>query len=477
VSTEADPAALDRALAKAYRRLLPLLFLCYVIAYVDRTNVAIAKLTMAKDLPAFTNDVIGLGAGIFFLGYFLLEIPGSIIVERWSARKWICRIMVTWGICAALTAFVKTPLQFYAVRFLLGLAEAGFFPGIIVYLTHWFPAKERARALSIFLVASPIAMIVGPALSRLLLPIGTAEVIDGVTVAHPHVLGLTGWQWIYVAWGIPAVIVGLLVLVLMPDRPRDAVWLSSAEAEALEAQLAADTRRQRAAHMPVGQALTNPRVLLLALAYFGIVTANYGIEFFLPSILEKTYALKLEDVTVLVMLPSLLVIVGQIFVGRSSDRTGERRWHASVPVFIGAAALVAGALVRGNLPVTVACFVVAAAGMKAYMPAFWALPNLFLASTAAAGSVGLINSVGNLGGFLGPTLLGYVDKTTGSFTIGLLITALTATLSACLIASLPFATPAGDANSGAADDADRHDSAPVRPDDDGNPYRSPFADR
>lgn len=474
--TEAMPWALERALGKAYWRLMPLLFLCYVIAYVDRTNVAIAKLTMAKDLPAFTNDVIGLGAGIFFLGYFLLEIPGSIIVERWSARKWICRIMVTWGICAALTAFVKTPLQFYAVRFLLGLAEAGFFPGIIVYLTHWFPAKERARALSIFLVASPIAMIVGPALSRLLLPIGTEEVIDGVTVAHPHLLGMAGWQWIYIAWGIPAVVVGLLVLVLMPDRPRDAVWLEPDEVDALEEQLAADTRRQKAAHMPVWEALTNPRVLLLAMAYFGIVTANYGIEFFLPSILEKTYGLKLEDVTVLVMLPSLLVIVGQIFVGRSSDRTGERRWHASVPVFIGAAALVAGALVRGNLPLTVACFAVAAAGLKAYMPAFWALPNLFLASTAAAGSVGLINSVGNLGGCLGPTLLGFVDKTTGSFTIGLLISALTATLSACLIASLPFADAPRE-DSGGADDSDRHDTGPVRVDDDGNPYRSPFADR
>jgi ACS family tartrate transporter-like MFS transporter len=435
----ASPPALAAALTKAYLRLMPLLFLCYVIAYVDRTNVGIAKLTMAKDMPAFTNDVIGFGAGIFFLGYFLLEIPGSIIVERWSARKWICRIMVTWGICAALTAFVKTPLQFYAVRFLLGLAEAGFFPGIIVYLTHWFPAKERARALSIFLVASPIAMIIGPALSRLLLPIGTQALVDGVAVVQPRWAGLAGWQLIYIAWGIPAVIIGLLVLKLMPDRPRDATWLSAEEAQALEDQLAADARRQKAAHMPVWQALTNPRVLLLAAAYFGIVTANYGIEFFLPSILEKTYNLKLEQVTWLVMLPSVLVMAGQIFVGWNSDRTGERRWHASLPVFVGAAALVAAALVRGNLPLTVACFVVAAAGMKAYMPAFWALPNLFLASTAAAGSVGLINSIGNLGGFLGPTLLGFVEKRTGSFTIGLLITALTATLSACLIASLPFA--------------------------------------
>ena len=435
----ASPPALAAALTKAYLRLMPLLFLCYVIAYVDRTNVSIAKLTMVNDLPAFDDKVIGFGMGIFFLGYFLLEIPGSIIVERWSARKWICRIMVTWGICAALTAFVTTPLQFYAVRFLLGLAEAGFFPGIIVYLTHWFPAKERARALSIFLVASPIAMIIGPALSGLLLPIGTQAIVDGVAVVQPRWAGLAGWQLIYIVWGIPAVIIGFLVLRLMPDRPRDATWLTAAEAQALEDQLAADAHRQKAAHMPVWQALTNPRVLLLAAAYFGIVTANYGIEFFLPSILKETYKLKNEQVTWLVMLPSLLVMAGQIFVGWNSDRTGERRWHASLPVFVGAAALVAAALVRGNLPLTVACFVVAAAGMKAYMPAFWALPNLFLASTAAAGSVGLINSIGNLGGFLGPTLLGYFSEETKEFTIGLLITALTATLSACLIASLPFA--------------------------------------
>jgi ACS family tartrate transporter-like MFS transporter len=282
-------------------------------------------------------------------------------------------------------------------------------------------------------------MIIGPALSRLLLPIGTQQVVDGATIVHERLFGLAGWQWIYIAWGVPAVVLGLLVLVLMPDRPRDASWLSADEADALEGQLAADTQRQKAAHMSVGQALTNPRVLLLALAYFGIVTANYGIEFFLPSILKATYDLKLEDVTVLVMLPSLLVIVGQILVGWNSDRTGERRWHACLPVFVGAAALVAAATVRGNLPLTVACFVVAAAGMKAYMPAFWALPNLFLASTAAAGSVGMINSIGNLGGFLGPTLLGALEKATGSFTVGLLITALTATMSACLIAVLPFA--------------------------------------
>src|SRR3954449_599673 len=239
------PTALDRARTKAYLRLLPLLFLCYVIAYVDRANVAIAKLTMSRDLPAFDNAVIGFGSGVFFIGYFLLEIPGTLIVEKWSARKWISRIMVSWGIMAAMTAYIATPLpgasgvvsalnsafgahlnvaelQFYLVRFLLGLAEAGFFPGVIVYLTHWFPSRDRARALAWFFVATPIAQIISPKLSNILLKIGTDETINGVTVHHPEVLGLEGWQWVYIAWGIPAVVLGIMVLFLLTDRPGQA---------------------------------------------------------------------------------------------------------------------------------------------------------------------------------------------------------------------------------------------------------------
>src|SRR5947209_13753410 len=199
-----DPSPLDRARRKAYRRLIPLCFISYLIAYVDRSNVAIAKLTMARDLPGFDNAVIGFGAGVFFLGYFLLEIPGTLIVEKWSARKWIARIMVTWGITAALTAAVKTPFQFYVLRFMLGLAEAGFYPGVIVYLTHWFPSRDRARALAYFFIATPFPPVLSPKISNALLKIGT----DG----HPEVLGLEGWQWIYIAWGVPAVVLGIAVL-------------------------------------------------------------------------------------------------------------------------------------------------------------------------------------------------------------------------------------------------------------------------
>lgn len=427
-------AALDRARRKAYWHLLPLLFLCYVIAYVDRTNVSIAKLTMTRDLPGFDNKVIGFGAGIFFLGYFILEIPGSLIVERWSARKWICRIMVTWGICAALTAYVTTPMQFYVVRFTLGLAEAGFFPGVIVYLTHWFPTRDRSRALAYFFVAAPVAQIISPKISNALLKIGTDETINGVSVHHPELLGLEGWQWVYIFWGIPAVILGVVVLVWLKDRPSDAGWLTSEERSALEKQLA-DEKERRAGGKRLGlkDALTNPKVMLLALAFFCGVTGTYGIEFFLPSILQQWYGLKLNAITWLVILPPLLALFGQLFVGWSSDRHRERRFHAIVPIVMGASMMALAPLTQGNLALTIGCFMLAFAGLKSYQPAFWALPSTFLTSQAAAGSIGLINSIGNLGGFLGPYVLGYVENATGSFAGGVYFLAVSMTVSATII--------------------------------------------
>src|SRR5438876_4735258 len=227
-------SALDRARAKAYVRLLPLLFLSYALAYVDRINVSLAKLETSKDLPGFNNAVIGFGAGIFFIGYFLLEIPGTLLVEVWSARKWISRIMISWGIVAALTALVATPNQFYTARFFLGLAEAGFFPGVIVYLTHWFPSRDRARALACFLVATPVAQILSPKISNALLKIGTDDTINGVAVHRSELFGLEGWQCVYIFWGIPAVVLGVVVLFLLKDRPRDARWLTPEESEALD---------------------------------------------------------------------------------------------------------------------------------------------------------------------------------------------------------------------------------------------------
>src|SRR5262245_45163333 len=348
---------LDRARRKAYWRLLPLCFVCYVIAYVDRANVAIAKLTMTKDLAGFDNAVIGFGAGVFFIGYFLLEIPGTLIIERWSARKWLARIMVTWGLMAALTAAVTAPWHFYLVRFLLGLAEAGFFPGVIVYLTHWFPARDRARALAYFLIATPVAQIVSPKISSALLVIGTREALpSGEVIQHPELWGLEGWQLVYIFWGIPAILLGVITFFALTDHPRQAAWLTDEEREALQSEIDREHHRVAAGRLTLLDALRHPRVLLLALAYFLVVTGNYGIEFFLPSILERWYGLNLSTLTWLVMLPPTFALVGQLSFGWNSDRTRERLWHTVVPMMCGAIGLGAAVWSRGSLGLTIVCF-------------------------------------------------------------------------------------------------------------------------
>jgi ACS family tartrate transporter-like MFS transporter len=435
VQTSGKLSPLDAARRKAYLRLLPLLFLCYVIAYVDRVNVSIAKLTMTRDLPGFDNLVIGFGVGLFFWGYFLLEIPGSLLVEKWSARKVICRIMVVWGFAAALTAFVKTPYQFYAARFLLGLAEAGFFPGVIVYLTHWFPSRDRTRALSWFLIATPIAQLVSPKISNALLKIGTGDIVNGRVIYYPGLFGLKGWQWVYIYWGLPAVLLGIVVLFVLTDRPREANWLTAEEKEALETELEKERAARAATHrMTVLEAFQHPKVLLLAAAYFCSTAANYSLEFFLPTILQQWYSLTPDSITSLVLLPPILALAGQLFVGWNSDRKKERRLHAIVPIVIGLVALGLTPLTRGHLPLTIACFMATAAGIKSYQPAFWSLPSLFLTGAAAAGSIGLINSIGNLGGFLGPTVLGTVEKYTGSFVGGIYYLCASMTICATIIA-------------------------------------------
>jgi len=335
---------------------------------------------------------------------------------------------------AALTAVVKTPGQFYVVRFLLGLAEAGFFPGVIVYLTHWFPTRDRARALACFLIATPIAQIVSPKISNVLLKIGTDETINGVVVHHPELLGLEGWQWVYIGWGVPAVFLGAIVLFMLTDRPAHAKWLSDEERTALEQELEREKHLRRAGRrMTVLQALGHPKVLLLAAAYFFVVTGSYGVEFFMPSILERWYSLRYNTLTWLIIVPPILGLVGQIFAGWNSDRLKERRYHASVPIAMGAIALALAPLTRGHLLLTIACFMLAYAGFKAYMPAFWSLPSLFLTEAAAAGSIGLINSIGNLGGFLGPTVLGRVENLTGSFVGGMYFLSFSMALSAITV--------------------------------------------
>ena len=352
--------------------------------------------------------------------------------------------MISWGLVAALTAFVTTPLQFYGVRFLLGLAEAGFFPGVIVYLTHWFPVRDRARALAWFFVATPVAQFVSPKLSYFLLRIGTTETFGNLTVHHPLIGGLQGWQWMYIAWGIPAVILGILVLLQLPDWPREAKWLTPDERDALEAELLREKQDHKLGHrhMTVFEALHQPQVLLLAAAYFFVVTASYGVEFFMPSILEKWFNLPLRMLTWAVLVPPIGGLIGQIVVGWSSDRTCERRLHGSLPIYAGAVALGCTLLIPHSLPfnlslvLAVLLFTIALTGLKAYMPAFWAMPSLLLTEAAAAGSIGLINSVGNLGGFVGPSLIGAIETRTQSFRIGLLYLCISMVVSATIIFTL-----------------------------------------
>jgi ACS family tartrate transporter-like MFS transporter len=352
--------------------------------------------------------------------------------------------MVSWGFVASLTAFVQTPLQFYCARFLLGLAEAGFFPGVIVYLTHWFPARDRARTLAWFFIATPVAQLVSPKLSYFLLRLGTSETVDGITIHYPALLGLQGWQWMYIAWGIPAVLLGILVLLGLPDWPREAKWLEPDEREALEETLSREKASHQLGrkHMTVLQAFQKPQVLLLAAAYFFVVTASYGVEIFLPKILENWYDLPLSRLTWFLLIPPIGGLVGQLSVGWSSDRTGERRLHGSLPIYMGAIALGTTLLIpaslsfNARLAIAVGLFTIALMGLKAYMPAFWALPSLLLTEAAAAGSIGLINSVGNLGGFVGPTLLGKLKDQTNSFLPGLIYLCVSMLISATIIFSL-----------------------------------------
>ncbi len=474
-------AALDRARAKAYVRLLPILLASYVIAYVDRVNVGFAKLKMQPDLAplGFSESAFGFGMGIFFVGYLVLEIPGTLIVERWSARKWISRIMISWGIVAALTAFVhyripgvtwlaeltvrglaslfepfagsdvswigrkareiaaslRAPgsplvLQFFSVRFLLGLAEAGFYPGVIVYLTHWFPQRDRTKTLAWFFIGTPLAAIIGPPISERIMSIG----VDG----NPTLMGMVGWQWVFIFWGIPAVILGFLTLFYLTDRPSQAHWLTDDERTALEKTLAEEkyAQKQRVGHMTIRQALGNPKVLALAAAYFFVVTGSYGVELYMASIVEEWYGLKVKDVAYLIIIPAIGALIGQRLVGWNSDRTHERRWHASLPIIIGAAALVLAPDSKGSLWMTITLFTLAMIGMKAYLPAFWALPSLFLTESAAAASIGLINSCGNLGGWIGPSVLGVVKQATGNYRYGLWYLSASVITAAMIIACL-----------------------------------------
>jgi ACS family tartrate transporter-like MFS transporter len=401
-----DPEVAERARHRTARRLLPFLFLLYVIAFLDRMNVGAAALQMPHDL-GFSEGVVGMGAGIFFLGYFVLEIPGALIVERWSARRWIARIMISWGVVTVFMAFIHTSRQFYVVRFLVGAAEAGFLPGVIVYLTHWFRYQDRAKAVAFFYAANPVSYVIGSPLAGLLLGLSW--------------LGLRGWRWLFIIEGIPAVVVGAITIWYLTDWPEQAKWLPADEKTwiATELQREKEAMNRRRSYR-VWEALRHRDVIVLTGCYFCAMTGSYGIAFWLPTILKRLSGKSDLEVTLLAALPYVAAIVTQQVNGWHSDRTRERRWHAAIPVFVCALALALAVVFRANLAMSLGMFVVAGGAFYGFQPVFWAVPTLFLSESAAAASIGLINAVGNLGGFVGPMVIGYLANRTHSFSPGLL---------------------------------------------------------
>ena len=397
------------AMRKVSLRLIPFLFVLYVVAYLDRINVGFAQLQM-KGALGFSDSVYGLGAGIFFVGYFLFEVPSNLILVRTGARVWIARIMITWGLIASAMAIVETPAAFYALRFLLGVAEAGFFPGVIYYLSQWFPAAERASAISRFMTAAAVSGIIGGTLSGALL------MLDGAA-------GLAGWQWIFVAEGIPSVVLGVAVLFFLTDRPEQATWLSPAEQAFLGAKMQAEADHiARVGHVSLRQALLHPTVWRLSLLSFTLLVGLYSISFWLPQIVKSFSSLDNVEVAFISAIPYVAATVAMVMVGAHSDRSRERCLHVAGAALLGAVGLAMSAFVHSPVPGLIALSV-AAMGIFSAIPVFWSLPTAFLSGTAAAGAIALINSLGNLGGFVGPYLIGRVRDVTGSFTGSLLIIA------------------------------------------------------
>jgi sugar phosphate permease len=404
------------------RRIMPYLFVLYIIAFLDRVNVGYAALEMTHAL-GFTPEVYGFGAGVFFIGYFLLEIPGSILVEKWSARGCIARIMVLWGMLAIAMGFINTAHQFYWLRFLLGAAEAGFFPGIIVYLSHWFRYEDRAKALAMFTAAIPVSNMIGSPISGLFLGVNW--------------LGLAGWRWLFIIEGAPAIIFGIVTIFYLTDWPHQAEWLPEDERSWITAEL---EREKNAKHnvraFSVWQAFRNRDVILLTLAYFFVVCSNYGYYFWAPTMIKQISGRSNMTVTLLTAIPYCVGLAAMFFVGWSSDRTRERRWHTALCMVATSAGLSLSVLSHGSTVLTIFFFCIAAIGIHGYLPVFWSLPTSFLTGVAAAASVGLINSTGNLGGFVGPYIMGYLNKRTNSFFAGVLCLSMSALFAAGLILSV-----------------------------------------
>jgi MFS transporter, ACS family, tartrate transporter len=401
-------------------RLMPLLMLGYFCAYLDRSNVGMAATTMIKYL-GFTNAVFGFGAGLFFLGYLIAEIPSNLLLNKVGARRWIARILLSWGVVAALTGFVWNEWSFYSNRVLLGLAEAGFYPGVLLYLTWWFPSYYRTRMMGVFQSASVISLFVGP-------PIG------GLLLRMQGLLGLQGWQWLFIIEGLPPIIMCFVIWQLLTDRPHDAAWLTPEQRNWLQNRLDSEqAQREAVRKYSLGQAFSNPKMWLLTLAYFGQNMSSYGLVFFLPLIV-KGLGISTDWIGWVSALPYLFAFVAMIYWGYHSDLHGERTWHVAGAALVAAGGLAACVLVGVGHPViTMALLCVALMGQQSLVPTFWSLPSAMLTGVAAAGGLAMINAIGNLGGWLGPSVYGYVKDATGSADIGLLCLAVGPLLTAICV--------------------------------------------
>jgi D-galactonate transporter len=429
----AAPLALDAAAdetARVYRkvslRLIPFLFICYVAAYLDRINIGFAQLQMKQDL-GFSDAVYGLGAGIFFFGYALFEVPSNLLLEKFGARKTLLRIMLLWGLTSAGLMFVTSPAQLYVARFLLGLFEAGFFPGIILYFTYWYPSKMRARIIALFMSGMAVSGIIGGPLS--------GWIMNDLAGSN----GWAGWQWMFLLEGLPAVFLGLLVWFILPDRPRDAKWLSVREKDVIENTLQQDRRDLGPArHGSLKEALRDPIIYILAFAYFAFIAGTYVITFWLPTIIKGFGLTDPLEIGLLTAIPYLIGAVGMVALGKHSDQTRERRWHCAFAAFLGGAGLVAASLLAGHLALALVALSFATIGIFATMPLFWAMPTAYLSGPAAAGGIALINSLGLVGGFVSPFVIGWMKTLTGSVNYGLyFVTALMVLGAIALLAKVP----------------------------------------
>ena len=410
-----------RTRRKVAYRLLPFVFLLYVVNYIDRVNVSFANLRMSADL-GFSDRIYGLGVGMFYVTYVLFEIPGAIIVERWSARKWIARIMISWGVVTILTGFVHTTTQFYLARFMLGAAESSFFPGMIVYLTHWFCSRDRSRAIACLYVANPAAALIGSPLAGWLLGV--------------HWLAMAGWRWLFILEGIPAVLVGIVTLLYMTDRPPQATWLNPDERTWLINELETELQsKKNLRNYTIKEAFCDRQILILISAYFLALTGFLGTIYWIPTFLKRISGLSNQTVTSLLLIPALIGFAGMLLNGWHSDKTSERHWHTAIPLLVASSMFFLLVLARHNASLAITFLLLGTGGIYAYYPTFWTIPTIMLGEAAAAATFGLINSVGQLGGLFGNYTVGVLNDRTHSLIASFAFIAIVYAISGFLILS------------------------------------------